>query len=731
MIAKLTNIIKTADFINIEIDHFYSEIKNGTYKNEVDFYREKFKEIGKDASKVFKEKLPVTAISGIFKDSVKNANLKEHSNYICVDIDNVPQNEMAIIKQKLKQDNYVESCFVSCGGQGFAIVIKIDGSKHLDAFLSLEDYFFKEYSVTVDTSCKNVSRLRFYSYDFDIYINKKSKVFKTYLKPIYNKKQVVNTILTGTEFDELLSKVISQGKNLCEDYDSYLKIGFAFADEFGENGRQYFHAVSAQSSKYNESQCNRQYTHCLSAHGSKQIKIGTFYYFCKVSGLEIKTKESRHLELISKQAKKQGRNIESVINIAKLSGLNELKAKEVAEVVFNNNVNLNTSGEESNRMIILNYLNSDYNLKINSITRNIENHNITENGRPQKINDFHLNSMFLKFDENNPNSDISKMLFTSAIFSHEIQHYNPFELFFTKHQKISRSSELITELANSINSGTPNVEKWLKHWGCGMIASIFGYSSPLVLVFAGGQNTGKTEFFRRFLPFDLQEYYAESKLDAGKDDDILMCKKLIIMDDEFGGKSKKENKRFKELTSKHTFSIRAPYGRISEDLTRLSVLCGTTNDFSLLDDPTGNRRILPIEISSINYEKYNGIDKNSLFMAFYDLYKSGFKWHLNSSDIAQLNENSGIFEATNFEAELILSYFKMPEEITYGTMMTNTEIKIYLESVSKQKMFSANKLGIELKKLGFGQTVIKINGKSMRCYNMLKVNFNSHEKEPF
>jgi len=59
-----------------------------------------------------------------------------------------------------------------------------------------------------------------------------------------------------------------------------------------------------------------------------------------------------------------------------------------------------------------------------------------------------------------------------------------------------------------------------------------------------------TAELRRLLPKPLANYYAESKLDGGKDDDILLTKKLIIMDDEFGGKSKFEAKRFKELTSK-------------------------------------------------------------------------------------------------------------------------------------------------------------------------------------
>ena len=526
-----------------------------------------------------------------------------------------------------------------------------------------------------------------------------------------------------------MSKIISSGRNLADDYDTYLKIGFALADEFGESGRQYFHAISSVSNKYDSKQCDRQYTHCLSAGGSKKIKIGTLYYFCKLNGIELKSNESKFLEVVSKKAKADGRTRESVIEIAKVSGLNENKAKEVANVIFDNNVNLNTSGEESKLMKIMSFINSNYQLYINSITRNLENRAVIINGRPQKINDFDLNSAYLKFDESYPKSEISQSFFQSAIFSNEIPHYNPFAEFFNKYSNINRSTDLITKLANAIDTETPNVEKWIKHWGCGLISSIYGKSSPLVLVLAGGQNSGKTEFFRRLLPFELQEYYAESKLDAGKDDDILMCKKLIIMDDEFGGKSKKENKRFKELTSKHTFSIRAPYGRVSEDLTRMAALCGTTNDFNLLDDPTGNRRILPVNVKSINHNQYNEIDKCALFMAFYDLFKTGFDWNLSHADIKELNDSSDEFQSTNMEAELILSYLAVPDVNMphEGIMMTNTEIKNYLETWSKQKIFSTNKLGMELKSLGFQQQVIKYSGKAIRVYFVKKLDINQNK----
>ena len=66
----------------------------------------------------------------------------------------------------------------------------------------------------------------------------------------------------------------------------------------------------------------------------------------------------------------------------------------------------------------------------------------------------------------------------------------------------------------------------------GIIASMHGTYPLLILVLTGTQRIGKTKFFRNLLPDELMEFYAESKLDEGKDSEILMTKKLTILDDE-------------------------------------------------------------------------------------------------------------------------------------------------------------------------------------------------------
>lgn len=362
-----------------------------------------------------------------------------------------------------------------------------------------------------------------------------------------------------------------------------------------------------------------------------------------------------------------------------------------------------------------NFLNDNYKLRYNIITGNIEDANIKYDDQYKIITDREINTIYIKLS--NVTKEIPKDFLTTFIFSEFIPIYNPLKDFFEKNKHVKRSPQLISDLAATIETTTEHSEKYIKHWGCGMIASIFGSQSPLTLVLAGEKlNTGKTEFFRRLLPPELKLYYAESPLDGGKDDDILMCKKLIIMDDEFGGKSKKDQRHFKGLTSKQNISVRLPYGKTHVEIRRICSLCGTSNELELLSDPYGNRRILPINVMSIDHKKYNEINKTELIMAFYDLYKSGFHWKFKLEDVEQLNNDSDHFHATNTESELIDEWFSIPDNEYDGEYMTNTGIKDYIETRTKQKIWNTTKLGIELKNLGFQQKQKKIKKANHRVY---------------
>ena len=51
------------------------------------------------------------------------------------------------------------------------------------------------------------------------------------------------------------NELLRLGANIAESYDDYLHLGFALADGLGADGRELFHQLCAQSTKYREKDC--------------------------------------------------------------------------------------------------------------------------------------------------------------------------------------------------------------------------------------------------------------------------------------------------------------------------------------------------------------------------------------------------------------------------------------------------------------------------------------------
>lgn len=273
--------------------------------------------------------------------------------------------------------------------------------------------------------------------------------------------------------------------------------------------------------------------------------------------------------------------------------------------------------------------------------------------------------------------------------------YNPIMDFFEKY-KNRRPAGVIEKLASSIVSitGYEDEDFWpeyvefaLKHWLVGMIAAAHGQISTITLVLAGNrQGIGKTEFFRRLFPSELKKYFVEHRIESDKDFQILTTKCLCIFDDDLAGITKGETHEFKMLTSKDYVTAREAYGKKAKTLKRIAVFCGTSNTLELLNDPTGNRRILPVNITNIDKELYNSIDKIDVFMEAYWLYKEGFLWELNRDEIQKLMDSTKGFEKPVFEWELLDMYAAPPIDPESNQFVyTASEIKLHLDKFTSEK----------------------------------------------
>lgn len=702
-----------SESVEVELLKIIKAIKTDKWKAIAEKYRSLS---GDQASEYKKKKVPGLTVSGSFPKERKAKQIGAHSGFIAMDFDGVENIDDA--RAELYADNYTYAGFVSIGGSGLCLIVKIDPKKHIDAFRGLEHYYYTKYGYQIDQSCKDVSRLRYVSYDPDLYHNPDSEKFATYLKKKSGRQpKVKNVASTDDDVDYVLKQIEARKIDMTQDYNDWIELGFAIHSKYGDSpaGVEYFQRLSQFHPDYDPDKCDKKYKSF--GTGGSGVNISTFFHHAKHAGCDIVTPKTKTIQTVAKWAKKGRRTKEDAVKqLEKIDGIPEQQSKEIVDQVFAGKVEVSDDSEDT-VFLVEEFLRRERVIKFNEITLKYQ-----EEGKP--LNDRDFNSIYLDAKKVIPK--LQKDLILACIDSDRTQTINPIKEFFQTNKSNTKSA--IRELADSIKTPTGFKAEnfspdycyhFIRKWMIGSVAMWYKHHSPLMLVLAGEkQNTGKSHFFRYLLPNELQPYYAEAELTGDKDENLLMCNKILIMNDEMSNKSRRDITMVKKLCSAKWFNLRKPYGKLSEDFRRIASLAGTSNSIEILSDPTGNRRMIPIEVDAIDHDKYNAIDKKDLWIEAYRAYRDGEQWELKQNDIDMLNTNTEEFNEASPEAELVMKFFKQPKNGDFKQQLTATEIKSFCEVRTQQKL-SLKKLGMELKRLGFKQELIRDEGVKKRVYNVV------------
>jgi predicted P-loop ATPase len=710
-ISFYENVYQKESKQELNFNDYLNNIKSGLWQDPVLNYR---------AGKSKKELVPAVTSSATFTKFRNLSNINKHSGFLCIDIDSKDNTHLDLLDARsyLSIDKFVHSGHISVSGKGLSLYIKIAPSKHLQSFLAIEQYLANEYKIIIDKSTKDVTRLRFVSYDPELFINNSSEKWTYYLPKKEVQPSNYTPIYTGSDIDFILKQIKQTSTDLTSDYYDWIKCGLAIGGEFKEAGRSMFHTVSSNNPSYNFEKTDKKYTNLLKTERGS-VNISSFFWMAKNAGLDIKTPHTRKIERVAVMRKKTvGKNggakddYEAKKNateyLKEIEDIPENESKEIIDKVFD----LKSSEIEANQEglsefeQLTEYLQS-LDLKKNLVTGKIE-------FKSKDVNDRVLNSIYLDAKELIEDSKFAKNLVLDILESDRIKEFDPFMEFFEEHKHKTpkgQIDELLACFKIEDNKYSEHIGEFVTKWLVSIISSAHKKYSAMILVIVGGQGKGKTEFFRNLFPKELRKYYAESKLDAGKDDEILMTNKLLIVDDEFGGKSKKEAAKLKDLASKQVFTNRAPYARYTEDRLRYAVLAGTSNELEVINDTTGNRRIIPLLANDIDLNRFMKINKTDLMIELYHKWEEmGNDWMLTTNDIKALNENTVTFTEISMEEDLILKNFtKSNKQTQFSEFMTTTEMITYCEeNLNKQKIWT-KKFGQILRKLDYER--VKSNGR--------------------
>ncbi len=103
---------------------------------------------------------------------------------------------------------------------------------------------------------------------------------------INTEPQKVEATTDAAEVEKIIQQIEAKQIDIATAYSDWRDIGFAFADAFGESGREYFHRISKFYADYSTTECDTQYTNCLKATGHG-VTLKTFFFHAKQAGVNI------------------------------------------------------------------------------------------------------------------------------------------------------------------------------------------------------------------------------------------------------------------------------------------------------------------------------------------------------------------------------------------------------------------------------------------------------------
>ncbi len=713
IVSIFKNFNKVID--QLHISKILEQIKSGKYGEQVSSLQLLLNSGKVDEYNQQKKSLLAFTPSASFEGGRKIEFLEEYSGLIILDIDKLQPDQLAKLKKLSKSVVFTYSVFTSPSGKGLKILVRIDSKQkdHLTAFNQVVKYYESSLNVPIDPSGKDITRLCFFSYDPELYINPNSPIFPVLLLDlptekaneietpiskncslslITNKASEVEMTTTPqdkilSDIENIISQIESNHIDITSTYEEWIKICFALIDALGNNARDYFHRISRFYSAYDYSKCNKQFDQCLNSKNTG-ITIKTFFGFAKDHGILISNKTQFQFPPFRGNVSSADKGVLTSQDITGKQIEETKKPKKSGTNKFH---------------LVRDYLTENFDIRHNNVSTEFEyKEKYQEEFKPMNENDIFIKMQLdgLCFSLNN---------LVAFLKSSMVPKHNPFVQYFSSLHPWDGKTDFIQQLASFVKL-KPDVRKrfdnHFKKWlirvvKCALVDSYFN-KQAFILVH-DKQNSGKSTFCRFLCPPKLSDYIAEN-LSIDKDSRILLTTNLLINLDELSTLSKFEINSLKSLFSKDKINDRLPYDRKNSIIPRRASFIGSTNQAEFLNDESGSVRWLCFQIESIDWSYKEKVNINKVWSQAYHLFKTNFSCDLTPEEIKENEENNRQFQITTSEFELIHKYLSPASRESSDCFMTSTEILIYIseQTFGRIKLNNIN-VGRALKMLSFAR----------------------------
>lgn len=258
----------------------------------------------KDIKGYEKQKSSSFSVSGsaIYRLDTPNRcfqNIAYRNHLLFIDFDLDENYDLVAIFEILKADKFTKIAHLSFSGDGFVVVVEMTEKDAYDnfklVFKKLEKYYKEFYNLTIDPSCSDIGRLRYLSYDPNIYIKQNILVEITqeeldaYIKQ--SKQEFKRNVALINEFERKQKENVNQFRKVSDLVDEIITTENRLVDGF-ENWVQIARSLKDYPVEWeclNQWRNDKYYHKALNSANERgsNATTRTFYYYCKKAGISI------------------------------------------------------------------------------------------------------------------------------------------------------------------------------------------------------------------------------------------------------------------------------------------------------------------------------------------------------------------------------------------------------------------------------------------------------------
>jgi hypothetical protein len=651
------------------ISTILEEIRTGKYKPGIIYLRKSLAEKKEEAYNKAKKSLQAFTPSGKFVGGRKLEFLTEYSKFIILDIDKLSTADVQKSKSIAAQSEFTYACFISPSGNGLKILVKIETPKteHKETFLKVQAHYEDILKLEIDKSGKDLTRLCFYSWDENLYLNENASVFASEVK------------------EAVIANEVKQSPTDNQQPTT-------------DNGEAiYNHCVNFTEKKV-------QFV-----NGSRNVFVHQLACNLNRKGIALQEALGYILKDFGYDEKEVTQAVNSAYGNIHEFGKNEKfkqpnKPKKAANFSITDTTDEDDEDKPKPTQIdrLELFLSTRYVFRHNMVSGKLEFQYFGKK-KWNVMNDFIENSMLRECLKGRIKTNLSSL--RNLLYSDFCELFNPFEDYFFNLPTYDEKTDYITELANTITTTKQDLwQQCFKKWLVAMVGCVLDDKviNHTVIVFSGKQGLGKTTWVEKLVPKPLKEYLFSGTINPNNKDTLVQLAECMLINlDELENLNRSEIGSLKEIITKTQIRMRKAYGHNNETMPRRASFAGSVNTAQFLNDSTGSRRFLCFELEGIKYQ--HDVDINMAFSQALFLFKSGFRFWFDQEEIKSITENNEQYQLHSPEEELLLTWFEPCEKDKANTFLNASQIAAKLAEKAKINITDGtiNKLGKALKKHNF------------------------------